>query len=178
VTVDDNLATRIGAVAIDDEVWISNPVTGDFETLPTGYDIDPSRFFDPEGGWRPLLAALTDVEIVGHRRSWWRALPRPRHRSCGDQVSRHHRRPRPRPGRRGRRLDPSGTSLVTAAEFDTTIDGERPSGRSSSPLRRHVHHRTAEQRATATPTDTNAGRRDDPITTSPATASAPRRPRV
>ena len=56
VTVNGNLATRLGAVAIDDEVWISNPVTGDFETLPAGYDIDPSRFFDPEGGWRPLLA--------------------------------------------------------------------------------------------------------------------------
>lgn len=65
VTVNDNLATRLGAVAIDDEVWISNPVTGDFETLPTGYDIDPSQFFDPEGGWQPLLANLGDVTLVG-----------------------------------------------------------------------------------------------------------------
>lgn len=65
VTVNGNLATRIGAVAIDDEVWISNPVTGDFETLPAGYDIDPSRFFDPEDGWQPLLENLTDVELVG-----------------------------------------------------------------------------------------------------------------
>ena len=53
VTVDGNLTTEIGAVAIDDEVWISNPVTGDFETLPPGFDIDPSRFFDPEDGWQP-----------------------------------------------------------------------------------------------------------------------------
>jgi lipoprotein LprG len=65
VTVQGNLATRLGAVAVDDEVWISNPVTGDFETLPAGYDIDPSKFFDPEGGWRPLLANLSDVTIVG-----------------------------------------------------------------------------------------------------------------
>lgn len=65
VTVNGNLATRLGAVAIDDEVWISNPVTGDFETLPAGYDIDPSRFFDPEGGWRPLLASLQQPTIVG-----------------------------------------------------------------------------------------------------------------
>lgn len=65
VTVDGNLTTEIGAVAIDDEVWISNPVTGDFETLPPGFDIDPSRFFDPEGGWQPLLANLRDVELVG-----------------------------------------------------------------------------------------------------------------
>jgi len=60
VTVNGNLATRLGAVAIDEEVWISNPVTGDFETLPAGYDIDPSRFFDPENGWRPLLATLQE----------------------------------------------------------------------------------------------------------------------
>ena len=65
VTVDGNLTTEIGAVAIDDEVWISNPVTGDFETLPPGFDIDPSRFFDPEDGWQPLLANLRDVELVG-----------------------------------------------------------------------------------------------------------------
>ena len=64
VTIDDNLSTKIGAVAIDSEVWISNPVTGDFETLPAGYDIDPSRFFDPENGWQPLIANLADVELV------------------------------------------------------------------------------------------------------------------
>ncbi len=64
VTVNDNLATRLGAVAVDDEVWISNPVTGDFETLPSGYDIDPSKFFDPENGWGPLLGSLQDVSLV------------------------------------------------------------------------------------------------------------------
>ena len=65
VTVSGDLPTRIAAVAIDSEVWISNPVTGDFETLPAGYDIDPSRFFDPEDGWQPLIANLRDVELVG-----------------------------------------------------------------------------------------------------------------
>lgn len=65
VKINDNLTTKLGAVAIDREVWISNPVTGDFETLPTGYDIDPSKFFDPENGWRPLLTELRDVELVG-----------------------------------------------------------------------------------------------------------------
>jgi lipoprotein LprG len=65
VTVNDNLSTRLGAVAVDDEVWISNPVTGDFETLPAGYDIDPSKFFDPENGWQPLLANLQNVTLVG-----------------------------------------------------------------------------------------------------------------
>jgi lipoprotein LprG len=65
VTVNDNLATRLGAVAVEDEVWISNPVTGDFETLPAGYDIDPSKFFDPKNGWQPLLANLQNVSMVG-----------------------------------------------------------------------------------------------------------------
>jgi lipoprotein LprG len=65
VTVNGDLVTKLGAVAVDDEVWISNPVTGDFETLPAGYDIDPSKFFDPEGGWQPLLANLQDAIIVG-----------------------------------------------------------------------------------------------------------------
>ncbi|HWL41856.1 MAG TPA: LppX_LprAFG lipoprotein [Ilumatobacter sp.] len=65
VTVEGNLRTRIGAVAIGPEIWMSNPVTGRFETLPAGYDLDPSRFFDPQGGWQPLLEHLTDVELVG-----------------------------------------------------------------------------------------------------------------
>jgi hypothetical protein len=65
VLIDGNLNTRIGAVALGDEVWISNPVTGQFETLPAGYDIDPSKFFDPTGGWQPLLDNLNDVELVG-----------------------------------------------------------------------------------------------------------------
>lgn len=65
VEVDGSLKTRLGAVAIDDTVWLSNPVTGIFEPLPAGYDIDPSQFFDPEGGWRPLLAELQDPVLVG-----------------------------------------------------------------------------------------------------------------
>ncbi len=65
VEVDGSLKTKLGAVAIDDTVWLSNPVTGIFEPLPAGYDIDPSQFFDPEGGWRPLLAGLQDAVLVG-----------------------------------------------------------------------------------------------------------------
>jgi len=65
VTIDGDLRTRLGAVAVGTEIWLSNPVTGEFETLPEGYDIDPSRFFDPKGGWRPLLAGLQDLTLVG-----------------------------------------------------------------------------------------------------------------
>lgn len=124
VTVNGDLATRLGAVAIDDEVWISNPVTGDFETLPTGYDIDPSRFFDPEGGWRPLLAALTDATIVaiddrGGERYHVRGT------APADQVSNITvGLVRDQDVEVDLWIHPT-TSLVTAAEFETAIDGER-----------------------------------------------------
>lgn len=65
VTVDGSLKTDLGAVALGGQVWLSNPVTGKFEVLDTGYDIDPSMFFDPEHGWGPLMGMLTDVVLVG-----------------------------------------------------------------------------------------------------------------
>lgn len=65
VTVLGNLQTQIGAVALDGETWMSNPVTGAFETLPAGIDVDPSEFFDPAGAWEPLIANATDVSFVG-----------------------------------------------------------------------------------------------------------------
>lgn len=64
VTVNGSLGTKLGAVAIGEEVWLSNPVTGEFETLPPGFDLDPSLFFDPKDGWQPLIEGLTDVEFV------------------------------------------------------------------------------------------------------------------
>ncbi len=64
VTVNESLGTKLGAVAIGDEVWLSNPVTGKFETLPPGFDLDPSLFFDPKDGWQPLIGSLTDVTFV------------------------------------------------------------------------------------------------------------------
>ncbi|MGI9608362.1 MAG: LppX_LprAFG lipoprotein [Acidimicrobiales bacterium] len=64
VTVNGALRTKLGAVAIDDEVWLSNPVTGAFETLPAGFDLDPSLFFDPKEGWQPLIESLEDLEFL------------------------------------------------------------------------------------------------------------------
>ena len=65
VTVDGSLKTDLGAVALGGKVWLSNPVTGKFEVLDTGYDIDPSTFFDPKRGWGPLMRSLTDVVLIG-----------------------------------------------------------------------------------------------------------------
>ena len=60
------LTTQIGAVAIEGETWLSNPITGTFEPAPAGYNLDPATLFDPEQGWRPLLAnGLVDAELVG-----------------------------------------------------------------------------------------------------------------
>ena len=122
VTVNGNLATRLGAVAVDDEVWISNPVTGDFETLPAGYDIDPSKFFDPENGWQPLLANLQQAELVGiddrggERYHVSGIAPAAQVREITVGLVRDQDVP----------VDlwiHPGTLLVTAAEFDTVIDG-------------------------------------------------------
>lgn len=122
VTVDGSLSTEIAAVAVDSEVWISNPVTGDFETLPSGFDIDPSRFFDPQGGWQPLLANLLDVELVGiddrggDRYHLTGTAPASEVRNITVGLVRDQDVP----------VDlwiHPGTSLVTRLEFTTTIDG-------------------------------------------------------
>ncbi len=65
VNVNDTLKTELGAVAVGPDVWLSNPITGEFEPLPAGYNIDPRTFFDPRGGWQPLLADLVDPVVIG-----------------------------------------------------------------------------------------------------------------
>jgi lipoprotein LprG len=122
VEVDGSLKTQLGALAIDETVWLSNPVTGVLEPLPDGYDLDPSKFFDPEGGWRPLLAELQDARLVG-------------------EVDRDGRRYQIRGVASAARMEVISaglvrdqdvaidfwihpvTGLVTAAEFTTTFDG-------------------------------------------------------
>lgn len=61
-----DLRAQIGAVAIDGATWLTNPITGDWEPAPAGYSFDPAVLFDPDQGWRPLLAdELVDPELVG-----------------------------------------------------------------------------------------------------------------
>ena len=123
ITVNGSLGTKIGAVAIDEEVWLSNPVTGEFETLPAGFDIDPSLFFDPEDGWRPLLAGLTNLQFVaeedrdGTRYHLTGVAPADAMQSITAGLVREQ----------DVELDlwlHPVTALVVAAEFETAFDGE------------------------------------------------------
>lgn len=65
VTIDGSVSTQLGALATAEETLLSNPVTGVLEPLPAGYDLDPRQFFDPVGGWQPLILGLQNVELVG-----------------------------------------------------------------------------------------------------------------
>lgn len=57
--------TEVGAVAVDGEIWLTNPVTGAWEAAPEELTFNPATLFDPEVGWRALLAnGLSDVELV------------------------------------------------------------------------------------------------------------------
>lgn len=66
VTVELGSATlQVGAVAIDGTIWLTDPVSGGWEEASESLTFDPATLFDPEIGWRALLADdLTDVELV------------------------------------------------------------------------------------------------------------------
>ena len=59
------LATEVGAIAIDGEVWITNPLTGDWEPAPEAFTFDPAQLFDAEVGFSALLAdGLSNATLV------------------------------------------------------------------------------------------------------------------
>lgn len=60
------LNVQIGAIAIDGTIWLSNPITGDWEQAPSQYAFDPTLLFSPDIGWRPLLnGELQNAVLVG-----------------------------------------------------------------------------------------------------------------
>jgi hypothetical protein len=67
VTIDVNdIKIRVGAIAIDGATYLTNPITGRWEPVPDAYEFDPAALFDPEVGWRPLLASgYDDVTLLG-----------------------------------------------------------------------------------------------------------------
>ena len=59
------LATEVGAIAIDGEVWITNPLTGAWEPAPEAFTFDPAQLFDAEVGFSALLAdGLSNAVLV------------------------------------------------------------------------------------------------------------------
>jgi lipoprotein LprG len=59
------IETQVGAVSIDGELLLSNPLTGTWERAPDTITFDPVSLFDPETGWQPLLRTdLTDAKLV------------------------------------------------------------------------------------------------------------------
>jgi lipoprotein LprG len=57
--------TQIGAVSIDGELWLSNPLTGAWDKAPDTITFDPVTLFDPETGWTPLLRDdLTGAQLL------------------------------------------------------------------------------------------------------------------
>ncbi len=62
ITVDAlGFSTEVGAVAIDGTVWFTNPLSGAWTKAPESFTFDPATLFDPDLGWRPLLAG----ELIG-----------------------------------------------------------------------------------------------------------------
>lgn len=66
VTIDvSDIKIRVGAIAIDGATYLTNPITGRWETVPDAYQFDPAALFDPDVGWRPLLASgYSDVTLI------------------------------------------------------------------------------------------------------------------
>jgi lipoprotein LprG len=59
------LATEVGAVAIDGDLWITNPLTGVWEAAPADFTFDPTVLFDDAVGWSALLSGgLENAELV------------------------------------------------------------------------------------------------------------------
>lgn len=49
------LSTEVGAVVIEGDTWLTNPITGTWEPTPPGYTFDPATLFDPQIGFRAML---------------------------------------------------------------------------------------------------------------------------
>ena len=60
------LSTEVGAVVIEGDTWLTNPITGTWEPTPPGYSFDPATLFDPQIGFRAMLQeGIPTVEDLG-----------------------------------------------------------------------------------------------------------------
>ncbi len=64
----DDLTVELGTIAIGEQVWLTNPLTGAWEEIEPGTGFNIAVIFDPALGWVPLLTEdLADVEYLGRR---------------------------------------------------------------------------------------------------------------
>jgi len=63
-----DLSVEVGTIAIEERVWLTNPLTGRWEEIPEGTGFNIAIIFDAEVGWVPLLTEdLSDVAYLGVR---------------------------------------------------------------------------------------------------------------
>ncbi|NNF55113.1 MAG: LppX_LprAFG lipoprotein [Acidimicrobiales bacterium] len=58
------LSTEVGAVAIDGEIWITNPLTGKWEAAPEGLSFDPTVLFAVDTGWAAVLSGGLQAPVL------------------------------------------------------------------------------------------------------------------
>jgi len=61
-----DLSVEVGTIAIEERVWLTNPLTGRWEEIPEGTGFNIAIIFDAEVGWVPLLTEdLSDIVYLG-----------------------------------------------------------------------------------------------------------------
>lgn len=81
------LTTEVGAVVVEGDTWLTNPITGAWEPTPPGYTFDPATLFDPDVGFRALLQdGIPTVEEVGEEVVDEETLRHVRFTASGERV--------------------------------------------------------------------------------------------
>jgi lipoprotein LprG len=57
--------TEVGAVAIDDEMWMTDPLTGAWGDAPAAFAFNPARLFDADDGLSALLSDNATTAELG-----------------------------------------------------------------------------------------------------------------
>lgn len=61
------IVTDISFIGIGDRQWQTNPLSGKWESLPTGAAFNPATLFDPMVGLQAILGSdLDDIELTGN----------------------------------------------------------------------------------------------------------------